>query len=26
LLDHHGDWLVCDEASNSKEAVERDMG
>jgi DNA-binding NarL/FixJ family response regulator len=23
LLDHHGDWLVCDEASNGKEAVER---
>ena len=23
LLDHHADWLVCDEASNGKEAVER---
>jgi DNA-binding NarL/FixJ family response regulator len=23
LLDHHDDWLVCDEASNGKEAVER---
>jgi len=23
LLDHHGDWLVCDEAANGKEAVER---
>ena len=23
LLDHRGDWLVCDEASNGKEAVER---
>jgi CheY-like chemotaxis protein len=22
LLDHHSDWLVCDEASNGKEAVE----
>lgn len=22
LLDHHGDWLVCDEAVNGKEAVE----
>ena len=22
LLDHHGDWLVCDEAANGKEAVE----
>jgi DNA-binding NarL/FixJ family response regulator len=22
-LDHHADWLVCDEASNGKEAVER---
>lgn len=23
LLDHHADWLVCDEASNGREAVER---
>jgi len=23
LLHHHGDWLVCDEASNGREAVER---
>jgi DNA-binding NarL/FixJ family response regulator len=23
LLNHHADWLVCDEASNGKEAVER---
>jgi DNA-binding NarL/FixJ family response regulator len=23
LLDHHADWLVCEEASNGKEAVER---
>jgi DNA-binding NarL/FixJ family response regulator len=23
LLDHHDDWLVCDEASNGREAVER---
>jgi DNA-binding NarL/FixJ family response regulator len=23
LLDQHADWLVCDEASNGKEAVER---
>jgi DNA-binding NarL/FixJ family response regulator len=23
LLDRHDDWLVCDEASNGKEAVER---
>ena len=23
LLDHHADWLVVDEASNGKEAVER---
>jgi len=23
LLDHRGDWLVCDDDSNGKEAVER---
>ena len=23
LLDHHDDWLVCDEASNGREAIER---
>ena len=23
LLEHHDGWLVCDEASNGKEAVER---
>jgi len=23
LLDQHADWLVCDEASNGKEAVEK---
>lgn len=23
LLDHHDDWLVCDEACNGKEAVQR---
>ncbi len=23
LLDHHDDWLVCDEATNGKEAIER---
>lgn len=23
LLDHHNDWLVCGEASNGKEAIER---
>lgn len=23
VLNHHSDWLVCDEASNGKEAIER---